>query len=176
MKRILFFVIIIFVFGIGTYYFFNNNYEKKAHIKFVGSDKVTLKIDNSSPISDELGIKKDGVDDGYQDFSIKSFDMNKKSSKYEIYVKQINSINSINGDYIKLYLSEKNTNRPLTKVLVFGKLNLSTMDMDSRKLYVGTIKKGETINLNLKMWLSDNYTISNEKRNFEIILGVRIVE
>ena len=176
MKKVLFFVILVFVLGLVGFFFLNISHKPvKSKIELVSKYK-NLKIDNSLPISDEIAINKTNDEDGYLDFSIKSLSMNGNGSKYEVYVKQINSVNSINGNYIKLYLSEKNTNRPLTKYEVFNSLPLSSFDMESRKLYRGTIKKGETINLNLRMWLSDNYTISNEKRNFEIVLGVRTID
>ncbi|MBE6157723.1 MAG: hypothetical protein E7160_02900 [Firmicutes bacterium] len=167
MKKIIFSVILIFIMGFVVFLFISNQ-SGDAVVNFVDKKDITIKIDNSSPISDEIAIEKN---DG-EKFSIKSF---YGSTKYEIYVKQINSLNSINADYIKLYLCEGSSNRPLTDVLIFNDLKVSNSNMDSRSLYVGNIRKNEVIKLNLKMWLSDNYTISNEKRNFEVVVGVRAI-
>jgi len=167
MKKIIFSVILIFI--IGCFVFLSlSNQSSEAVVSFIDKKDIILKIDNSSPISDELAIEKNGG----EKFSIKSF---YGSTKYEIYVKQINSLNSISADYIKLYLCEGSSNRPITDVLVFNDLKVSNSNMDSRRLYVGNIRKNEVIKFNLKMWLSDNYTISNEKRNFEVVVGVRAI-
>lgn len=177
MRKKIFFglVLLIFLLCVFIFTFFGDKHEK-SKVEFVGENDVVLKVDNALPLSDELGIKKTSGDSGVVNFSLKSSHMNKKSSKYEIYVKQINSSNSINSNYIKLYLSEDRTNRPLTGSLVYSDLKVSSADTKSRRLYVGTIKKNEIINFNLKMWLSDNYTVSNESRFFEIVLGVDVID
>ena len=174
-RNILYFIIfILLVLACFCFILKNNNRNKIAKVEILNNDNISLKIDNSTPISDDLGIK---LKDGNLEFSIKSSDMNVNSTKYEIFIKQINSVNSINADYIKLYLNEKDSDRPFTKKPeIFTNLNISNSDVNSRNLYIGTIKKNEKIKFRLRMWLTDNYTANNEKKNFEIILGVKVID
>ena len=172
MKKFFAFLLIILLLISGVYYFFNNKH-REGTVKFVDQNKVYLKIDNTMPLNDKSAIKKSA----YVDFSIKSFDIVGNSIKYELYAKSINGVNSINSDYIKLNLFEQTTNRPLMKEpIVFSDLKILDDNVNSKQLYSGSIKKNETIKFRVRMWLADNYTVNNEKKNFEIALGVRAIK
>ena len=45
---------------------------------------------------------------------------------------------------------------------------------NSRRLYSGKLEDGEQKSFVLRMWLSDSYAVSAEKRNFSVKLAVRL--
>lgn len=154
----------------------NKTVGSKKDFLYLETKKSNLKINNSQTVSDKIGIdKKSGS--GYANFIIKADKLKSDEIEYEIYVKQINSVNSINKKYVKLYLTEKSMNRGLIdKPKTFDSLKVAKTDMNARQIYSGKIKKKEKINLELKMWLADTYTITNEKKNFEIIYGINVIK
>ena len=101
MKNKIFFGLVLIVLIVMFSFFFFSDKTNDAKVVILDKDNIILKIDNSSPLSDELGVNKTKGDIGYVDFSIKALNMSRNSSKYEIYVKQINSSTSINGNYNK---------------------------------------------------------------------------
>ena len=92
------------------------------------------------------------------------------------YIKQINTVNSINEKYIKVYLTEKNTKKPLiNRPISFAKLLSSSRDIDARQIYIGSIRSKDVINIKLNMWLADTYTINSENKSFEVMVGVNVL-
>lgn len=167
------FMAILMIFSIVLLLVNNKKVNKKDYLYITGNTK--LKISNSTPMSDNIG-KKNKSKDYSINFKINGDKLISKKVKYEIFLKQINSVNYINDQYIKVYLTENNTNKPLiNKPISFNKLLGSNKDIDAKQLYMGSIKKGEIISVNYKMWLADTYTINNEKKDFEVMLGVNIL-
>ena len=72
---------------------------KKDYLYITGDTK--LKINNSIPLSDEIG-KKEKSKDYSINFKVNGDKLNSDKVKYEIFVKQINSANSINDKYIRV--------------------------------------------------------------------------
>ena len=165
-------IIIVLVIGIVVYL---NLMNKKAsnNTIYLKEKNVKIKIDNSRSLNDELGREESD----YKTFTIKADKINSNTANYEIYVKQINSTNSINERYVKLYLEDSNNKRPLlSKPLIFGNLKTADNDLEARQLYKGSIIKNQDIKLNIRMWLADTYTVNNTNKNFEVLVGVSIIK
>lgn len=166
------FIIVLLVIGIIVYLNLSNKKDNNNDI-YLKEKNVKLKIDNFRSLSDELGIKESSN----KTFTIKADRLNSNNVNYEIYIKQINSTNSINERYVKLYLEDFNTKRPLlSKPLTYSSLKTSENDMEARQLYKGSIMKNQDIKINIKMWLADTYTVNNTNKEFEILVGIGIIK
>ena len=165
--------------------YFSNN-DKSATVVFsYSSNDLKLRIDNSSPITDELGKSIDIGDNHLKNaslkFSVSASMTGYEKIDYEIYAKEVNNLNSISSDYVKLYLTESNTNRSLgstvnSGITTFNKLRTSAIDPGAKRIYRGTLKKNEVQDFAIRMWLADTYTVSNEKRTFQINLYVKVID
>lgn len=177
-------IVIISALVFCTSLFFNND-NKKASIVFSYNNNSELIISNTSPITDELGKNIDFKSNEdkivYSEFSISSDMVGYDKIDYEIYAKEINTSNAISSNYIKVYLTEANTDRALInanskRVKTFDELLNSSSDEDAKRLYKGTLEKGEVEDFKFRMWLADTYTVSNELKNFEINLYVKVID
>ena len=175
-REIFIIVMLIIVLLVVLLLCFTKKSTSNKNVLSLETKKSNLEIKNSLTMSYEMGKNKE-KGNGYSNFIIKADKLKDKEVKYEIYLKQINSVNSINPKYIKLYLTEKSTNRALLKKPVtFDSLKLAKTDIGAKQIYTGSIKKKELISLELKMWLADTYTINSEEKSFEIMVGVGIIE
>lgn len=157
--------------------------EKNIPIETHFFTKDELNISNVLPISDVLGkkIEQKDVEEGIQ--SIIEFEIINESNQeqsYEIFLTEINKTKSIDGSYIKLYLTD-------TKDVPFEKFSyekvptfnsLSNLDdlSSSKILYSGTIFKKNHQRFRLRMWLSDSYSLNQELNKFGVSVGVRLKE
>ena len=169
------FIIIMVVLMIGSIAFItlHKKSNKKDHLYLTGTTK--LKINNSTALTDNIG-KKETSKDYSINFKVNGDKLKSKKVKYEIFIKQINTVNTINEKYIKVYLTEKNTKKPLiNRPISFAKLLSSSRDIDARQIYIGSIRSKDVINIKLNMWLADTYTINNENKSFEVMVGVNVL-
>lgn len=157
--------------------------EKKLPIEthFFTSDE--LNITNVLPISDILGKKIENNDGKEGIHDIIEFEIINRSNRrlsYEIFLTELNKKKSIDGSYIKLYLTD-------TKDVPFEKFSsdiipnfhsLSNLDdlSSSKILYSGNIFKKNHQRFRLRMWLSDSYSLNQELNEFGVSVGVRLKE
>lgn len=175
-REIFIIVMLIIVLLVVSLLCFTKKNTSNKNVLSLETKESNLKIKNSLTVSDEIG-KNNKKGSGYSNFIVKADKLKDKAVKYEIYLKQVNSVNAINPKYIKLYLTEKSTNRSLLeKPVTFDSLKLARTDIGAKQIYTGNIKKNESISFELKMWLADTYTINSEEKSFEIMVGVGIIE
>lgn len=188
MKRkiiILLFSLLI-VFSSALIFLFTNSEENDHNGSLVLSNlnnsSFDIKINNSSPLTDSLGKKIKESSDGkyYGEFSVSASDLPNGKVDYEIYIKNINSTNSISTNYVKILLTDSKNKNLLGykngRVLTFNDLKVSNNNLDSKQLYKATIKDGQVHTYKLRMWLSDTYNVTNENLEFKINLFVKIVK
>lgn len=167
------------------YFHGNNDLSKKATVLFSYSPNSSkLVIDSSMPITDQLGkeltFNPNQSKYGYSEFSISSNMEGMESINYEIYAKNIGVAVELPTDYVKIYLTDGNTDVAAfgyeQRVPTYRDLKIATSDPAGKKIYAGSLKKGETANFKLRMWLSDAYPITTEVRSFGILLYVKVVD
>ena len=162
------FVIIIFWFYLLVVYFKNTN---------------EIYIENTLPVSDELGKKFDGSNtekgiQGYKEFSIKN--NYSKDLNYELYLMENSECEKkIDSNYIVFYLTDEN-NKPLTgfennKLPTFASLSVLNDKALGRVLYSGFIKSSSKQKYKLRVWVSDLYTLKKYKECFSVDVYVRSV-
>lgn len=135
-------------------------------------------IYNDLPISDALGknVKESSNNAGYVIIDIKN--ENDEDAKYQIYITKINpSDNHIKDNYIKYYLADENNN-PLdgfnNNLIPSYNSFLYLNDKPSSKLlYKDRIKANSSKKIILRVWVSDSYPISDEKKDYSFKIGVR---
>lgn len=162
---------------ICTYSISKSKSSSKANssLKYDGAREIS--ITNKLPLSDELGRSLTESDDmkSYIEFSIKN--TSNEDIDYDIYLIK-NKVNmEVNTNYVKFYLTDSNNNAlegfENNKLPNYDDL-LSLNDIPAGKLlYSSTIKANKKEDYKLRVWLSDNYAISNEIENFKAKLSIR---
>ena len=158
-----------------------NSTTSSIKTRFFTSDELNLT--NVLPISDVLGkkIEQKDVEEGIQ--SIIEFEISNESNQeqsYEIFLTKKNNTKNIDGNYIKLYLTDSN-DVPFEKfsfdyVPTFYTLKEISGLKDTKLLYTGTIYKKNHQKFRLRMWLSDSYSLNQELEKFGVSVGVRLKE
>lgn len=177
-------VICILVACFCLYFYENKEVGKSATIVFSYSDDSSkLFMDNSTPITDEVGRNITFANTkqyGYTEFSISSNMMGLESVRYEIYAKNIGVSTEIPANYVKLYLTDGDNDLAFrgfdeTRIPTFKDLKVSASDPSAKQIYSGELKQGEVKNFRLRMWLTDTYPITLENRSFGILLYVKVI-
>lgn len=153
------------------------------NVRFIGSND-TISIGNVLPLTDASGKNLSTVNVDKRvlnevNFSVKGVGYKDVSVDYEIYLINNSSSDTINQNYIKVYLTDGNKNPfnyyASNAVPVYSSLRVSNDKPDGKIIYAGSIKGGEKQSFTLRLWLADNYIINNEDKNFEGMIAVRKV-
>ena len=158
-----------------------NNRNYVLNTNFKNTNKIY--IENTLPVSDELGKKFDGSNtekgiQGYKEFSVKN--NYSKDLNYEIYLMENSECEKkIDANYIILYLTDEN-NTPLTgfennKLPTYASLSVLNDKALGRVLYSGFIKSSSKQKFKLRVWVSDLYTLKKYKECFSFDVYVRSV-
>ena len=176
--------ICVFIGCLFLYFHSNDAASKNATIIFSSSDDSSLlTMDSSMPVTDAIGkqlsFTPNQTKHGYSEFSISSNMEGMDEIKYEIYAKNIGVSTEIATNYVKLYLTDADTDQPVEgfnqKVPTYRDLKVAVSNPAGKKIYTGVLKKGETKNFRLRMWLADTYPITEEVRSFGILLYVKVI-
>ena len=156
-------------------YFFSINLIENSNGKVVTSvSNLTLTINNQLPLSDKSGITLDiaNLDDGIIDEA--SFSVTADGdAKYDIYATSDDS----DLKYVKIYLTDDNGVSLLdyrkNVIPTCGSLRSLSDLPEGLSLYSGKLLDGNTKNFKLRIWLSDTYPMTLNKRDFTIKINVR---
>ncbi len=147
-----------------------------------------IKLNDAMPVSDDVGKAivpfKPSSSDSYEacsviDFSIKSnvYDSENKTVEYEIYLTK-DKLSTLEDQYVKLYLVNYSTDKgelavvnPITYQAMNEKSDIG-IPLDSKLLFKGVIEGDEVNNYRLKVWLSNNYLVTQERKKFAATIGV----
>lgn len=138
-------------------------------------------IKSNLTVSDDFGkkIKEDNGSYVYYEFEVEN--SSKFDRNYQLYLTKgsENLENEINDNYVKFYLTDYNNN-PLgifdnNIVPTFKELKYIEDKPSSKLLYSDKIKKHGKMKFILRVWLADNYVISDENKSFSFYLDVRAV-
>ncbi len=140
----------------------------------VNDSNLTLTINNQLSLSDESGktLNVSDLDEGIIDevsFSVTA----DGDAKYDIYATSDDS----DLKYVKIYLTDDN-GVPLPDyrknvVPTCGSLRSLSDLPEGLSLYSGKLLDGNTKNFKLRIWLSDTYPMTLNKRDFTIKINVR---
>lgn len=168
------------------YFHGDNNDFKNATIVFSYSDDSSeLLMDSSMPVTDAIGkqlsFTPNQTKHGYSEFSISSNMEGMDYVRYEIYAKNIGVATELATNYVKLYLTDADTDLPLdgydvNVVPTYRDLKVAASDPAGKKIYSSVLNKDETQSFRLRMWLADTYPITTEVRTFGILLYVKVID
>lgn len=148
-----------------TYAFFiykeygNNASLESGTIKIAFSNGNNyLNVENFYPVNDEIGM----ISPYYSDFTVNSTsdDVN---IKYEIQIVP-NSDNTIDTQYIKVYLTDQSDNEIIT-VKNYNDLSVASYNEDSKIVYTDTVLGSISKDFRLRVWIDENY-VSNVAQDF----------
>ncbi len=157
--------------------FFTKNGE--VSINSVSKDNL-IYLNNSLPMGDERGKSLDGKGtdvgvQGYLEFTIK--EEKGKNSRFAIVILKKKVAKEINGNYIKLYLTDIKDNALAgydgKLIPTFNSLEGANNDTDEKILFKDKIKANEEKKYKLRVWLSDTSAIEKDKKEFKIHLDAK---
>ena len=168
------------------YFHSKDTAEKNAAIIFSYSKQsASLMVDSSMPVTDAVGRKLDFNSNqtkyGYSEFSLSANMEGIDSVKYEIYAIPIGVAAELPSNYIKVYLTNLDNDKPLEgydgkRVPAYQDLRVSTSNPAGKKVYSGILAKDEVKKFRLRMWLTDTYPITTEVRSFGVSLYVKVID
>ena len=150
-------------------------------LSFIESSKNTIHITDALPLSDSVGK----VQNEYFDFSLEAVMQGKSTIYYEIRVKQIEDVDSIEANKIKFYLEKEKSSsyqevlKP-TNFYITGNSNIhnNSMDLSSMLLYNSSFTNNSEKSQNmidryrLRIWVDYNSSIESVKKNFKFKVNV----
>ena len=139
-----------------------------------------INLENAMPIADEVGMKleRDEKTSGYFDFNVSYSSSAERSVNYEIYATVVDSKNLLPYKYVKVYLTDQNDNPVFTDkpVKTFADLSKSLVDENSKQLYYGSFTKEGNKKFRLRLWVSEDYPVTEEAKSFKIKVNVNAYE
>ena len=113
-----------------------------------------LTVPDAYPVSDTIGT----IYPYYNDFTVNATTDN-QAIQYEIQIIPRNN-NTIDGKYIKVYLTDQNDN-PITEPTLYTNLSDATHNA-GKTVYTGYATKTSAKNFRLRVWIDESYT-KNQK-------------
>jgi hypothetical protein len=173
---IVFFFLVIIVIAL-TKDKFNSN---SNSVSLTGTDSIH--ISNKLPLTDESGRTLDAsnVDDDILNeisFSVESTGDKKIASNYEVYLESEENDNTIDPNYVKVYLTDGNRKAfkdySGNEVMTYRNLRVSKSSASGKLLYSGTIFGNQKQEFKLRLWLDETYFLSDTKKEFNGIIKVK---
>ena len=139
---------------------------------YTESDTNVIEIHNAVPISDENGKVLSGDKEMF-DFSVSANFAGVSSIDYEIYATPI--IQTIDSEYVKVYLTDQNDNaigEYGESVPTYNLLEDSSIE-GSKTIYKSTLtSSGQVENYRLRVWVASNFNVPSESQKFAFKVNV----
>ena len=138
-----------------------------------------INLQNAMPTSDEIGkkLERSENNEGYFDFNVSCSLAGTSRINYEVYATKLNVENPLSEEYVKMYLTDGTTDQPIlgydNDVPTYYSLKDSTVASGSKTLYTGSFTNSGVQSFRLRMWLSDQYTLTNQSNDFKIKVNVK---
>lgn len=112
--------------------------------------KNYLKVENSYPVSDEVGM----ILPYYSDFTVAAttYDVD---IKYQIQIVP-NSSNTIESEYVKVYLTDQEDNQ-ITDIKPYSDLEEAEYNENAKMVYEDYMYQSGTKDFRLRVWIDENY-------------------
>lgn len=142
----------------------------------------SIHISNKLPLTDESGRTLDAsnVDDDILNeivFSVESTGDKKTSSNYEVYLESEENDDTIDPNYVKVYLTDRDGKSfkeySGNEVMTYRNLRVSKSSASGKLLYSGTIFGNQKQEFKLRLWLDETYFLSDTKKEFNGIIKVK---
>ena len=142
----------------------------------------SIHISNKLPLTDESGRTLDAsnVDDDILNeisFSVESTGDKKIASNYEVYLESEENDDTIDPNYVKVYLTDGNRKAfkdySGNEVMTYRNLRVSKSSASGKLLYSGTIFGNRKQEFKLRLWLDETYFLSDTKKEFNGIIKVK---
>lgn len=175
MSIVFFFLIIIVI--VLTKDKFNSN---SNSVSLTGTNSIH--ISNKLPLTDESGRTLDAsnVDDDILNeisFSVESTGDKKIASNYEVYLESEENDDTIDPNYVKVYLTDGNRKAfkdySGNEVMTYRNLRVSKSSASGKLLYSGTIFGNRKQEFKLRIWLDETYFLSDTKKEFNGIIRIK---
>lgn len=138
-----------------------------------------INLQNAMPISDEVGkkLERSENNEGYFDFNVSCSLAGTARINYEVYATKLNVENPLSEEYVKMYLTDGTTDQPIlgydNDVPTYYSLKDSTVASGSKTLYTGSFTNSGVQSFRLRMWLSDQYTVTDQSNDFKIKVNIK---
>lgn len=138
-----------------------------------------INLQNAMPISDEVGkkLERSENNEGYFDFNVSCSLAGTTRINYEVYATKLNVENPLSEEYVKMYLTDGTTDQPIlgydNDVPTYYSLKDSTVASGSKTLYTGSFTNSGVQSFRLRMWLSDQYTVTDQSNDFKIKVNIK---
>lgn len=138
-----------------------------------------INLQNAMPISDEVGkkLERSENNEGYFDFNVSCSLAGTSRINYEVYATKLNVENPLSEEYVKMYLTDGTTDQPIlgydNDVPTYYSLKDSTVASGSKTLYTGSFTNSGVQSFRLRMWLSDQYTVTDQSNDFKIKVNIK---
>lgn len=138
-----------------------------------------INLQNAMPISDEVGkkLERSENNEGYFDFNVSCSLAGTARINYEVYATKLNVENPLSEEYVKMYLTDGTTDQPIlgydNDVPTYYSLKDSTVASGSKTLYTGSFTNSGVQSFRLRMWLSNQYTVTDQSNDFKIKVNIK---
>mgnify|MGYP004603182617 CR=1 FL=1 len=144
-------------------------------MEYTESDN-TINITGSLPTTDETGMKR--LNEGeYFDFTVKSNIVGNTNINWEISTKKLDG-NTIDGKYIKFYLTKINGNQeealmePSSYLEASEENSYTGRPSNEMSLYTSSMQSSEEATYRLRMWVDESYNPQGDGGNLQF--GVKV--
>lgn len=156
-----------------TLFVLNRESHSKNSLLFESSENGLIFINNSLPMTDEVGKKIDALSHDMEAVSYLEFEVNSlvnNKLKYEIILEVDDENSTIPIEYVKLYLTDEN-DKPIDAYDCVGlptirNLEKNVYESDNFVLYRGTLKDKTSHKFRLRVWVADTYELSADEKEF----------
>ena len=189
LKYILFLVVIIiflFICSVGMILLIKDSNERnmppveEGDVSFL-ADSNTIIIKNIISVSEDFGkniSEENGGAFGYLEFDVEN--NTNLDRNFQVYItKQAPTTKEINPSYITFYLTDY-SNIPFqdytgNKLPSYNDFHYIEDKADSKSIYTGSLKPNDVRHFILRVWIADNFVISDTEESFSFEIGARAV-
>ena len=166
--------------GIGS----KENVITSGTIDFIYSEKSNgISITNAMPTSDEMGKviaqRENDIEQGYFDFTVGATIRGTATVNYEVYGEDItDDEHKLEGRYVKVYLTDGEDENPMpgydgALVPNYESLQTASSDPKGKKIYDGRFTGTGTQTFRLRLWVSEDYSVSGNENRFKMLVHVK---
>ena len=177
-------IVLLFVVIVGIVLFVKSNtpVEKvdPADVTYE-ADTNTIIVKNIISVSEDFGKnieEEKGGAFGYLHFDVVNHSNEERN--YQIYItKLMPSTKAINPSYITYYLTDENNNAlegfTGNKLPSYDDFHYIEDKADSKSIYEGTLKGNEEAHFILRVWIIDNYLVTETEESFSFEIAARAI-
>lgn len=180
-------VLVVLVVGVSYAIFNWSQQGTKTNVITTGSITCTftegspIAITAAHPITDEAGKTLAagsiaGYTQGFYDTTLSCTCNGTCSGDYEIYASNTSdATNALDEQYVKTYVTDgAETETTLNGVSTFASLETAQSDASAKEIYSGTFSSSFTKKVRLRLWVSDQYTVTGQSSNFKAKLNAKV--